>query len=343
MRIISTISIGLCFLLPLSVLAQITLTADDFQRPPGSTAELHSSGAMIPVNQGLSGANQTWVYTFMETPIAYLQEWHEPSSTPYFGSFPTANQVTTSTQLDQDTYIYHEMNETAYWIRGSGSESGTYIYDNSKPIVEFPLNYLDEWDAVYEYSQGGDTTLYDSTRNIIDAWGTLIDGNNTYQVLRRKGHIWKINSLQGVPYDTTTYWNWAWIAPTYGAVAMMLSAANELEPYFGVGYFNRIVDLTAVEKQPDTILPPVTYLLLPAYPNPFNPQTILSFTMPQAGRAVLSIIDLQGREVACQHDGWLTPGVYHSTFSAENLAGGIYFARLTAGNQQQVQKLVLMK
>lgn len=88
---------------------------------------------------------------------------------------------------------------------------------------------------------------------------------------------------------------------------------------------------------------PMDYALLPAFPNPFNPETHLSFTLPEDAQVSLAIYDLSGRIVATLYDGWYPAGSYDAIFGASNLPSGVYFARLEAGNHQQTQKLFLMK
>ncbi len=89
--------------------------------------------------------------------------------------------------------------------------------------------------------------------------------------------------------------------------------------------------------------PPTEFRLLPNYPNPFNPQTTLTYHLPKAGRASLLVYDLEGREVVRLADGWHVPGVYKVVFSSAQMPSGLYFARLTARDFQQTQKLLLMK
>jgi hypothetical protein len=88
---------------------------------------------------------------------------------------------------------------------------------------------------------------------------------------------------------------------------------------------------------------PVELSLAPAYPNPFNPETNLSFSLPEAGHVSLLVYDVSGREVAKLYDGWYNAGVHEAIFSAAHLPSGIYFARLTAGDVQETQKLMLVK
>jgi hypothetical protein len=88
---------------------------------------------------------------------------------------------------------------------------------------------------------------------------------------------------------------------------------------------------------------PTEFALHSAYPNPFNPTSRLSFDLPLAVRAKLSIYDVNGRLVATLVDSWLEAGAHAAHFEATNLASGIYLARLQAGSFTQTQKLVLLK
>lgn len=78
-------------------------------------------------------------------------------------------------------------------------------------------------------------------------------------------------------------------------------------------------------------------------PNPFNLETTISFLLPYASRVTLSVYDLSGRLVTNLVNGWREKGDHAITLSGADLPSGLYFAQLTAGNLQQVQKLVLMK
>ena len=80
-----------------------------------------------------------------------------------------------------------------------------------------------------------------------------------------------------------------------------------------------------------------------ASPNPFNPSTTLSFTLPQSGAASLIVFDIQGQEVARLVNGFQPAGSHSVTFDGSDLSSGIYFARLQAGNFTGVQKLLLIK
>jgi predicted outer membrane repeat protein len=89
---------------------------------------------------------------------------------------------------------------------------------------------------------------------------------------------------------------------------------------------------------------PKVFALEQNYPNPFNPNTTLGFTLEASGLATLKVYDIVGREVATLVNEELEAGVYHQKqFDARNLAGGVYFSRLTSGNKFQLKKMILMK
>lgn len=81
-----------------------------------------------------------------------------------------------------------------------------------------------------------------------------------------------------------------------------------------------------------------------AYPNPFNPSTQLSFTLPHAATVRLSVFDLQGKEVAKLVNGtFKEAGSHQVQFDAGNLPSGVYFYRIVAGNFVATKRIQLLK
>lgn len=79
------------------------------------------------------------------------------------------------------------------------------------------------------------------------------------------------------------------------------------------------------------------------YPNPFNPQTTIRYTVPSAQKIRLAIYDVLGRLVAVLVDETKEPGEYSVQFNGAGLSSGVYFARLEAGPSAIVRQIVLMK
>ena len=78
-------------------------------------------------------------------------------------------------------------------------------------------------------------------------------------------------------------------------------------------------------------------------PNPFNPETKITLSLTEAEHVSLRIFDINGRIVSELTNSHLPAGDHEFIFAADNLANGIYFARLSAGNSQQTAKLLLIK
>jgi hypothetical protein len=97
-----------------------------------------------------------------------------------------------------------------------------------------------------------------------------------------------------------------------------------------------------VLAQPDPGLPAGPQLL-GAWPNPFNPATIVSFRLAEVGEVRLSLLDLLGRRVAVLAEGRLGPGLHQRTLAMEAQPAGPYFLKLEAGGEAQVRKILLIK
>ncbi|MBU0509841.1 T9SS type A sorting domain-containing protein [bacterium] len=80
-----------------------------------------------------------------------------------------------------------------------------------------------------------------------------------------------------------------------------------------------------------------------AFPNPFNAQTTLALEIPVTSSVRVFVYDATGRIVEILADRVLTAGRHSVSFDASRLPSGMYFARLQAGDQSRVHKLVLVK
>jgi hypothetical protein len=84
------------------------------------------------------------------------------------------------------------------------------------------------------------------------------------------------------------------------------------------------------------------------YPNPFNPETRISYFIPKASRARLEIFDILGRKIRTLVAEDQPAGRKEVTWDGRNdrgeqVASGVYFYRLQAGDFSLTKKMVLMK
>ena len=93
---------------------------------------------------------------------------------------------------------------------------------------------------------------------------------------------------------------------------------------------------------------PTTTRLAGNAPNPFNPLTVIAFDLAVAGPVQLDVFDVQGRRVRRLQSGAMAAGTHRITWDGRDSAGretssGVYFCRLTAGNQVHLHKMTLVR
>lgn len=79
------------------------------------------------------------------------------------------------------------------------------------------------------------------------------------------------------------------------------------------------------------------------YPNPFNPSTNISYSIPHSGFVSLKIYDVLGKEIKTLVNTNQPSGYYEIEFNSDNLASGIYFYKLQAGESLDTKKMILLK
>jgi hypothetical protein len=90
---------------------------------------------------------------------------------------------------------------------------------------------------------------------------------------------------------------------------------------------------------------PSDFSLSQNFPNPFNPSTSITFSVPRTGHVSLKVFGLLGNEVAALISGSLSAGVHTYQFSASEfrLSSGMYFYRLEADGRTIVRKMMLLQ
>ena len=79
------------------------------------------------------------------------------------------------------------------------------------------------------------------------------------------------------------------------------------------------------------------------YPNPFNPFTFIEFTLPGTEFVELKVFNILGKEVTMLVSKILNPGYHAYTFDGKNLASGVYYYQLDAGDYREVKKMILLR
>ena len=70
-----------------------------------------------------------------------------------------------------------------------------------------------------------------------------------------------------------------------------------------------------------------TFQLIGAYPNPFNPETSISYILKNNGNVKIDVFDISGQEVLSLYNGIQNVGMHSIQFNGANLSSGIYFIK----------------
>ncbi len=88
---------------------------------------------------------------------------------------------------------------------------------------------------------------------------------------------------------------------------------------------------------------PADFVLFQNFPNPFNPTTAISFTVPRASVVTLTVHNVLGQRVRTLADGRYPPGTHVVRFDADGLPSGVYVYRLEAERFSATKTMLLVK
>ncbi len=137
------------------------------------------------------------------------------------------------------------------------------------------------------------------------------------------------------------------LAAPHGTVDLRRAGATWQSAADGETHLRLVVGSQDLVEQAAGSLPQ-PFALLPAYPNPSNPSTRVTFALPRATAVRLSVYDLAGRRVRTLLDDVRAPGRHAIEWdgaddTGRGLASGIYVLRLQAGELSQTRKLTLVR
>jgi len=145
--------------------------------------------------------------------------------------------------------------------------------------------------------------------------------------------------LSGTPVTSDLY-----SSGQFGIYSFFLDMTSSLDPIPSL--FDDIVvydaTTTSVAESPESQLPS-RISIVKAFPNPFNPETTISFQTPSLSQASVIVYDLMGRPVATLMTGPLSEGLHNITWNAASHPAGSYFIRLEADGSQDVRRVTLVK
>jgi hypothetical protein len=112
-------------------------------------------------------------------------------------------------------------------------------------------------------------------------------------------------------------------------------------PVVGQSQFTLSVYGTLAAVEDDVL--PERLTLHSAYPNPFNPSTLIRFDLSNADMVSLDIFDIAGKQVASLISEYMIPGSHQINWNPGNLSSGLYLVNLVVGTETFNQKITFIK
>ncbi len=345
-----------------AALSQISITASDLSSTfaVGTSRFSYLSSDTMKMNVGTasSSSSQTWTAPAFTTTDTFRLDNVLASSTPYISYFPRATSVqfnqSYSYGLSVKLYLYYrETSDSLVSIGSAEHESGTvgsiaidttYITNSPSSYSPIPMQLGEVYSEVPDtVDEGGGVTDVLTSQSAIDAYGTLVLPEGSFEALR-VSNVYTTNAYSG-GYLTNTYrlYEITW----YTKQGYDLSVEVDSSSMSGTVNVHAVT-ITYTGKTPTTAVvsrpgQPVTFSLGQNYPNPFNPTTNIEYRTANFGFVTLKVYDVLGRLVATLVDGNQSAGVHSVRFNGDNLPSGVYFYRLASSGVAQVKKMILMK
>lgn len=186
---------------------------------------------------------------------------------------------------------------------------GVTIQGTSKPNLGNILN-ADTTDDGRNYFWGNGNS---------DEWFDLY--NNTPDSIYAQNNNWGVNNIDSVE-------------------ARIFHQPDDSTLGLGFVIYTPII-MTNLSQEMEIV--PADFLLEQNFPNPFNPETTIRFSIPRYSEVKLEVYDINGKLVSTLLSGEFSEGTYSVRLNASGLASGIYVYKLTSDNFTASKKLLLLK
>ena len=235
----------------------------------------------------------------------------------------------------------------------------TYSYNIKNNILAYSINGYNEEDYISKlylyYKDTGETKivfnpLVDDSSEVASCWGSPVNLSSLN---------WSKDETELAFFSVGLYNDFSGIY-IYDLDSDQTHRFTECDDYgrkYNLNWYNQDTLVFVLHQQTCGIdvTSPITYLrenenslppifeLLVNHPNPFNPTTTISFSIPQREKVEIVIYDLLGRKVTELIDETLSAGRHSIDFDGSNLSSGTYIYKITAGQFSESKKMVLIK
>lgn len=305
----------------------------------GSKLGNNSSGQLIfePRDVHKGDVSRSMFYFITRYPVNYggfftqaqesvFREWNELDTVGIIES--NRNSAIALLQLKRNPYIDHPEFVDRIYSFATNNTRPAFAELNILPLkVEFDSTNISEFATQHVYiANSGNALLNIDSITISDSRFLLSLNNNSIESYSSQKALLRFNP------DSLLNYNALLKVYSNGGIKEILLT--------GFAKANTV----NVEDETST---PFVFTLEQNYPNPFNPSTTIQYGISNRQFVTLKVYDLIGKEIATLVNEFKPAGSYEVEFnsasSIKNLASGIYFYRLQAGDFVETKKMTLLK
>ncbi len=215
--------------------------------------------------------------------------------------------------------------------------------DATNPTVTVPVHL--HVDAALPIQLASLTATVTGGSKVRLDWTTITETNNYgFYVERRPKTATTFTTVSGlIPGAGTSLalhqYSWTDSTATSGAYVYRL---RQVDLTGNVSY-SQDITVNAVLGVNDEAAPRV-FQLNQNFPNPFNPTSVIKFSVGKLEHASVKVYNILGEEVAQLYDGMAEPGHYYNlNFDGSQLGSGMYFYRIITDSHTAVRKMLMLK
>ena len=332
-----------------AVSAQVILNPD--RKPAIGDSFITTYMDTTGVTEGPFGSNILWDFSNLTSTgeqwsVAYV----DPAEAPNNALYPDAD---IAVSYDGLAHTFYDTDGNSVYSLGVAYVDFAMVYSNNEKVAEFPFilssSFIDSFQATYQVGENLEGRNYGRIKMTGDAFGTIkLPDGSTRSALRVKIDRESCDTIvvMGIPvgintFSSTTY---QWYTneskyPVLGISYINTQSNGMLSSYKQVDYNTETA--TDVNDEPGQIVN--GFKLLQNFPNPFNPATVIKYSVPREQVVTLKVYNLLGSEVATLVNENKPAGDYEVRFNAEGLSSGLYFYKLEAGTYSETKKMLLVR
>jgi len=341
-------------------IAQPVITRADLMYPGD---DFFAAGAAVVPDPGPSGAGVTWDFSGVTAdPNVTTFQTVDAASTPFAGSFPTAN-IAFLSSLGLSPFIQYELINDNIWEEYGfiAPMSNTLTYTNPRTFLEFPVMYNSQWQDDFSYSSVASLSQLETlgegmVNTTADGYGMLMLPQTTFNdVLRVKiiGEVVDTTDLGGGIgeqnfYNDTTF---VWFSPSYRGSLCSHTRGRRVQ-VVSVLYPDTIITEQQITTFKSFSIDPIAMgtssvrsqsstgnYAMKISPNPFMESVTLTFISDKTQQMLLEVRDLNGTLFMRQSVD-TQPGENTVVLTMPELPAGAYTALLQSVDGIDVQKLI---